>query len=146
MKKQQGFSIVEVLVALAIVAIAIAPIAGLSCGQRKMAKVNDVQLEALSLAEQVLDELAPIGFDKLVKLSKCKHNEAASNLWPIQHEQLEVSSCWSVVDETGLGRLTVVVKDKKGKVLRTLTKLIAKGDVSLSARPSLNSNYKPSAV
>ena len=141
MSRRRAFSLVEILVAGAIISAALLPIAGLSCTQRKMAAVNDEQLKTMSIARAALHELAPLEFDVLTK--------RASNLDGAIELSSEFKGCgiyhvevrWTIVDEEGLGLLTARTFNKDGVELQKLSKLVACPKMSLTGRPLLKSSF-----
>lgn len=142
MKQKRGFSLIEILIAGAIISAALLPIAGLSCTQRKMAAVNDEQLKTLSIARAALNELAPLDFAQL----QLRVKDLGGAIKPIQEIEdyglFRVEVFWTVLDEAGLGQLTATVFDKKGKERQKLTKLVAHGQVSMTCRPQLKTSFE----
>ena len=142
MKQQRGFSLIEILIAGAIISAALLPIAGLSCTQRKMAAVNDEQLKTISIARAALNELAPLDFAQL----QMRVKDIGGALKPIQEIEdyglFRVEVIWTVIDETGLGQLTATVFDKEGKERQKLTKLVAHRQISMKSRPPLKTAFE----
>ncbi len=141
MKKRRGFSLIEVLVAGAIVTAALLPITGLSCGQRKMAAVNDDQLKTIALAKSVMDELAPLGFDTL--LARSTEGSAGQIIWPMafDDDRFRVDVQFVVLNEKGLGELVVSVSDLEGKERKRRAKLVSRSNVSMGQLFRLDAGY-----
>lgn len=110
--RQSGFSLVEVVIALGLLAGVLITISGLFIIGNRQVKSGRTQSEALAVAETILEEMDGWGFRQTYQLfgfdgTATSHsvdsrvNAYASKWQPVLDESL--ANSWAIVDITSLG-------------------------------------------